>query len=252
MLARIEGAPVLQNQVLASVSAVFSWSVKEELLPANPCKLVARNETHSRERVLSQSELPKFWTAFGDSVQDRALKTILLLGQRPGEIAHMRREHIVDGWWQLPGKPVPELGWPGTKKKNKQTHRVWLPKPVRSLIDSDEAGGFVFGSHRFGSRRPLHKLDVAMREICQKLGVEAVRPHDLRRSHGTIITKLKFGRGAMNRIQNHKEGGISDVYDIHDYADENKHIMEAVAAHIVALAEGKPEESNVVTIAARR
>jgi hypothetical protein len=37
MLARIE-APVLQNQVLASVSAVFSWSVKEEILPANPCK----------------------------------------------------------------------------------------------------------------------------------------------------------------------------------------------------------------------
>jgi len=241
MLARIEGAPVLQNQVLASVSAVFSWSVKEELLPANPCKLVPRNETRSRERVLSESELPKFWKAFGKAGLDgAALKAILLLGQRPGEISHMRHEHRVDGWWQLPGNPVPELGWPGTK--NKQTHRVWLPQPVRELIDCDEAGGFVFGSQR----RPVHKLDAVMREICKKLGLESARPHDLRRTHGTIITKLKFGRGAMNRIQNHKEGGISDVYDIHDYADENRHMMEAVAAHIVALAEGKPEESNVV------
>ena len=34
----------------------------------------------------------------------------------------------------------------------------------------------------------------------------------------------------MNRIQNHKEGGIASVYDRHEYADENKRVMEAVAA----------------------
>ena len=32
-----------------------------------------------------------------------ALKAILLLGQRPGEVTHMRREHLVDGWWEMPG-----------------------------------------------------------------------------------------------------------------------------------------------------
>jgi hypothetical protein len=48
----------------------------------------------------------------------------------------------------------------------------------------------------------------------------------------------------MNRIQNHREGGIADVYDQHRYADENRRIMEAVARHIVALAEGGPD--NVV------
>src|SRR5262249_31335661 len=36
MLARIENAPVLQNQVLAAVSAVFSWAMREEILAANP------------------------------------------------------------------------------------------------------------------------------------------------------------------------------------------------------------------------
>jgi integrase len=244
-LMRQIAAPVLANQVLASVSAVFTWAVKEEILPANPCKLVARNPVKSRERVLSESELPKFWAGFGESVQGRALKALLLLGQRPGEISHMRREHIKDGWWELPGEPVPSLGWPGTK--NKQTHRVWLPKSVRGIIDSDESTGFVFGS-----RRPCSGLDAVMREICQKLGVESARPHDLRRTHGTTITKLKFGREAMNRIQNHKEGGIADVYDVHEYADENKHIMEAVATHILALAEGEPGESNVVKLEARR
>jgi integrase len=244
MLARIEGAPVLQNQVLAAVSAVFSWAMREEILSANPCKLVPRNETRSRERVLSQSELPRFWAAFGDSVQGRALKALLLLGQRPGEVAHMRREHIVDGWWEMPGEPVPSLGWPGTK--NGQSHRVWLPKPVRAIIDSDQTGGFVFGL-----RRPVPGLDAVMRDICEKLGVESVRPHDLRRTHGSTITALGFGRDAMNRIQNHREGGIASVYDRHHYAEETKRIMEAVAAHIMALAEGKPKKSNVVPIEAR-
>jgi hypothetical protein len=60
------------------------------------------------------------------------------------------------------------------------------------------------------------------------------------------VNKLKFGRAAMNRIQNHKEGGIGDVYDIHDYAAENKHIMEAVAAYIMALVENRVDDSNVL------
>jgi len=176
-------------------------------------------------------------------VQGRALKALLLLGQRPGEVAHMRREHIVDGWWELPGEPVPELGWPGTK--NAGSHRVWLPKPVRDIIDSDETTGFVFGS-----RRPVHRLDAVMREICQKLGVEPVRPHDLRRTHGTTLTSLGFSRDIMNRIQNHKEGGIASVYDRHQYSDENKRVMEAVASNIMALVEGSP--STVVQMGTRR
>jgi len=49
----------------------------------------------------------------------------------------------------------------------------------------------------------------------------------------------------MNRIQNHKEGGIADVYDRHQYTQENQRVMEAVASHVVALAEGRTA-SNVV------
>jgi hypothetical protein len=63
-----------------------------------------------------------------------------------------------------------------------------------------------------------------------------------------MITRLGFGRDAMNRIQNHREGGIASVYDRHGYADEDKRIMEAVAARIMALAEGRSEDDKVVPI----
>jgi integrase len=86
-----------------------------------------------------------------------------------------------------------------------------------------------------------------MRAICSELGIaDKVTPHDLRRTHGTKITALGFGRDAMNRIQNHKEGGVTDTYDRHGYADENKRVMEAVARHLVELAEGREPSGNVV------
>lgn len=244
VMARID-APVLANQVLAAASAIFSWAAKQEIIAANPCRGVERNATRSRERVLTDSEVPKFWTAFDDAglVISSGLKTILLTGQRPGECAHMRHEHIADGWWELPGQPVPELGWPGTK--NAATHRVWLPAPARAIIaelGDGAAGGFVFAGTR---GRPISGLDAAMRAVCAKLKVERATPHDLRRTHGSTITALGFGRDAMNRVQNHKEGGIGSVYDRHQYAEENKRIMETVAAKLMALAEERLDEKVV-------
>jgi hypothetical protein len=48
----------------------------------------------------------------------------------------------------------------------------------------------------------------------------------------------------MNRVQNHKEGGIGSIYDRHSYADENRRVMEAVAQHLVSLAEGGAADSK--------
>lgn len=238
-------APIVANQALAAASAIFSWGVKQEIVPVNPCAQVERNPTRARERVLSDREIPKFWAAFDSAglVASSALKVILLTGQRPGEVARMRREHIVDGWWELPGDPVPALGWPGTK--NGESHLVWLPAAAQDLIAelSDDLAGFIFGGERGGAPR---NLDAAMRAVCADLKVERATPHDLRRTHGSTITALGFGRDAMNRVQNHRDGGIADVYDRHEYADENKRVMETVAKKITALVGGV--ESNVVQI----
>jgi len=225
-------APVLANQVLAAASAIFSWAMRQEIIAANPCSGVEKNDTASRERVLSDAEIAAFWLQL--SVP---LKLVLLTGQRPGEVAHLHRAHVVDErWWAMPGAPDPKTGWPGTK--NAQSHRVWLSEPVHALLPD------VLTT-------PMRKgqMQHDMRAICGKLGVEEkVTPHDLRRTFCSKVTALGFGRDAMNRVTNHKEGGIADVYDRHRYQEENKTIMETVARHIVAIAEGC---SNVVVLEAR-
>jgi integrase len=249
VLASLSHAPVLSNQVLAATSAVFSWAMREEIagIKINPCSLVERNKTQSRERVLSDSEIAIFWSAFDQAgpVAGTALKMILLSGQRPGEVSNMRREHIVDGWWTMPGQPDKSVGWPGTK--NGQGHRVWLSAPVRSLLGDVSGTGYVFRT----PRGPVRTLDATMRAICANLHItNTARPHDLRRTFSTKVAP-KFGRDAMNRVTNHKEGGIASVYDRHTYLDENKRIMETVAAHIIDLVDRKVE-SNVIDLEARR
>jgi integrase len=182
---------------MLAASAIFNWAIREEAanVTFNPVKGIKQNKTKSRERVLSDEEIKKFWQKFAaaDLVRGRALMFLLLTGQRPGEVRHLRSEHIQNGWWTMPGEPVPSLGWPGTK--NEQTHRLWLSSPAQKILAELDATGLIFAGAR---GRPIGELKVLMAAICEKLGVERATPHDLRRTHGSAITALGFGREAMN------------------------------------------------------
>ena len=166
------GAPVVANEVLKAASAIFAWAIREEIgeITVNPCYGVTANPTKPRERVLADGELPRFWAAFDGAglARGAALKAILLTGQRPGEIAHLRREHLRDGWWELPGEPDPRLGWPGTK--NGQSHRVWLTQPVRDLLAELKRLQWI----RILRRRPRHaariRLGRSAAGVVQRLG----------------------------------------------------------------------------------
>ena len=51
----------------------------------------------------------------------------------------------------------------------------------------------------------------------------------------------------MDRIANHKTQSVTDVYDRHGYAEEDKRIMAAVARHVIGLVEAE-QTSNVVVL----
>jgi Arm domain-containing DNA-binding protein len=126
LIGKIE-APILANQILKNAGALFGWALREEMIALNPCIGVEKNPSTTRERFLTDSEIPKFWAAFDNAgpVRSAALRTVLLCGQRPGEISSMRWEHIDGILWTLPGKPEPKTKWPGTK--NGETHNRRRP-----------------------------------------------------------------------------------------------------------------------------
>jgi integrase len=240
-------APQTANQVKAAISAVFSFGMDQEVIKDNPCSKIKDNPTKSRDRILSPAEIAQFWAACDDvhPVKGAALKAILLTGQRPGEICHMRIEHLkADGWWELPGDPTP--GWPGTK--NKRTHFVWLSADARALISAFAENGVAF-PNEIG--RPIGTLDGTMREISELCNFKpAVKPHDLRRTFGSTVTRLKFGLDAMDRLLNHYEKSVRNTYDRNPYGEENKLIWERVGGEIVRLANGQ-QQDNIVSFAGR-
>jgi integrase len=236
----------MHNQTLAACSAIFTWAIASQTggVVLHPCKGIKRYEANSRERVLSGSEMPRFWSAFGNGPAGTALKLILLTGQRPGEVSHIRAEHIRDGWWEMPGQPDATLGWPGTK--NGESHRVWLSAAVQALLTDLPRQGFILADRN--GRTNLRLPDV-MRAICNDLGItNRATPHDLRRSFATTVASLGFGRAAVDRILNHRDGGVGSIYDRYGYAEEDKRIMEMVASEIVRLAEGRPPSSNIIPL----
>jgi len=227
------------TQTWLAASAVFAFGVKREVIEANPCTGIEREKSRARSRVLGDGELALIWPHLTPT-----LKVILLTGQRPGEVATMRREHVVDNhWWQMPGQPESDSDgntfWPGTK--NGQDHRVFLVEPVREIIENQVplGPGFIFKRER---------LSRTMRSICKKLGItDLVRPHDLRRTFATCCARLGVDDKTIARILNHVDRSVTKVHYVHHrYEREDAAAMERVAAHIVAVAEGRRETGNVV------
>ena len=138
---------------------------------------------------------------------------------------------------------------PALNMKSGRTHEVPITPMLARLLDAtpNRGGGLVFPSEaRHGGASPLRGWTAHVARLRRESGIEKVTLHDLRRTFCSKVTALGFGRDAMNRITNHKEGGIADVYDRHRYSEENKRIMETVARHIVDITEGR--EGNVIEL----
>ena len=48
----------------------------------------------------------------------------------------------------------------------------------------------------------------------------------------------------MDRIANHRKGGVTDVYDRHSYEEEDQRIMTAVARHVLSVVEGTEDQQR--------
>ena len=72
--------------------------------------------------------------------------------------------------------------------------------------------------------------------------------HDLRRSAATHMVRLGISETVVARILNHARQGVTaKVYALHSYAPEKRHALEAWAAEIARVVEGK-QADNVVAL----
>src|SRR5712691_2369485 len=58
------GAAIMANRVRAVISKMYNWAIQNDIVEANPVAGVAKpGREQSRERVLMEDEIRRFWTA---------------------------------------------------------------------------------------------------------------------------------------------------------------------------------------------
>ena len=207
------------NRAQSLISAVLNWALAEDILETNPAHGIRkRGQERQRERVMTAAELSAFWGALTDQPIDRALKLLLLLGQRRDEVGRAAEPELNGGSWHIPG------GMDG-RTKNKLPHVVPLTPFARELFGT----GFNFYpttlSHRF-------------RDIVRALGMPDIRLHDLRHCCATGMAALGIPRDIRERVQNQVTGrrlSIGNRYDQHEYLAEKQDAIERWQAEVLRI-----------------
>ena len=232
LLGRIveRGAPIAANRTLALVSTIFNYGVEEEAVAVNPAYRLAKpGEEHERDRVLRDGEIRELWRVIEDEplMVAAAFKLGLLLGQRRGEILGAAWSEIdfETATWTIPAE----------RAKNKTSHRVPLTEHAVMLLQElrTRAAGspWVFPGPR---RKPIANPQKWIARIRKRSGLD-FKYHDLRRSAASHMTGLGIPRLVASKVLNHKERGISRVYDRHSYDAEKRAALTRWEARLLTI-----------------
>lgn len=186
-------APVQANRTLALLRKIYNFGIEKDLVSSNPCAGIVRPSKESeRERVLTDEELRRFWTACKDLPPDLSdvFRLLLLSGQRHNEVLGME-------WGDL---DLEAKRWrlPGSRTKNGLPHSVPLSPLATSILrearlrSTDER--WVFKSTRGDG--PRSTLQKPLAKIRASARLADFRVHDLRRTMASKLTSLGVPRRA--------------------------------------------------------
>ena len=246
--------PVAANRLRAEARACWTWATKRGALTFNPWEATPRplaKET-PRERVLTDFEIGALYEAAGGltSPWGVLVRMLILTGQRRGEVAGMRWDELdLDGGkWSLPG----------SRTKNGQAHTVPLTAEAVELLRTVKRrkdAVFVFEGPRktafSGFGKLKDDLDEKLAEAAAKakVTVAAWTMHDMRRTLATGLQRLGVRLEVTEAVLNHVSGsrsGIVGVYQRHGWEAEKVAALKGWTAHVLQVATGGSESSNVV------
>lgn len=253
-----KGNPIAANRVLATVRKMFGWAVERDILAASPVvNIKAPAREVERDRVLTDDELKTIWAAAekAGGVPGAFFKTLILTGQRRDEVATMRWDALdLDARvWTLPRDAT----------KGDRSHEVPLsPLAIKVLTAVPRTGEFVFSRARVGKKaaggkpaqqrpsreRPISGYSKMKAAIAEEAGFTDWRIHDLRRTAGTGMARAGIAVSVISRVLNHKEGGVTKIYNRYSYLDEKRHALETWARKVETLVKKSP--ANVVEMRA--
>ena len=244
-----------------AISKMFWYAQDREYIENSPYTRMVNSVPKlrtpaGRKRYLDDDEIKKIWRRIdcgpGEDSVKRALKMILVTGQRPDEVVRMHRKEINERWWTIP--------WQRIKTENKKTlqrspedHRVYLADLALSLMGNSD--GFIFPSlavtkdelgNKIIKERSLTRNALSQRVVrgvslerpkgniirFPYYGRERWTPHDLRRSLSSGMGRIEVPSEWTEEVLNHKKDKVRAVYDHHDYDEQKLKALTRWAEHL--------------------
>ena len=245
LLARIaeKSGPSAANRVRASLSAFFSWLVREGLVDANPVIGTGRAvEAGARSRVLADAELVEIWRALGDDQYSAIVRLLIFTGARRDEIGCLSWSEIdLDG-------AVIRLS--PARTKNKRPHEIFLSPPALTVLEAqarDPERDLVFGRGGRGWRG----WSKSKAELDARIEVRDWTLHDFRRVLSTRLHEtLGIQPHVIEALLGHVVPGVAGVYNKADYADAKYAALVKWGEYVEALVSGK-RSADVVKLRRR-
>jgi integrase len=205
------GTPTLARITFAHARSLFTWAIARSAygLVRSPCSEVKVSHLagppSKRERVLTDEDIRRVWSATDDYPFGLFVRFLLLMGQRRNEVAKMRWSEISDKLWTIPAE----------RMKGGHAHVVPLSSVAMELLESLPRfkGDYVFSTT--GGARPISGFGKGKARLDKKLGgtVADWRLHDLRRTVRTRLSELRVpdriadltvGNGNPNRLDQYR------------------------------------------------
>jgi integrase len=264
------GTPILANRIFANLRALFRWLVEKDVLTASPMTglRMPAPET-SRDRVLSDDELPLIWRAAETlgAPFDNFVKLLILSAARRNEAAEAQWSEfdLAEKAWRLPA----------ARTKNKRPHTLPLPAATLALLAKvpkiDKCPYLFSGTGKTaisGFAKLKQRLDDAILKQQRRLAEEAGRDpekveplaawglHDLRRTAASGMARLGIAPHVIEGALNHASGqvsGLAAVYNRYSYDAERANAFGLWAEHVARVVEGKAKPTaNVVPLRRRK
>ena len=99
-------------------------------------------------------------------------------------------------------------------------------------------------------RDPITEKSITwtLHDHLDKIGLENVTPHDLRRTAASGMTALGHTRFVVDRVLNHADRSVGAIYDRHTYLPEKMSALRDWGRHLSDLVSGEAEKRKVVPL----
>ena len=239
---RKRGAPGAAAQVYRTLRGLVNFSLKRQFLDGSDPMLGIDNPRPYRPapvNAANDDELAIFLKVIRDSdihpSAQLAIKLQLLTGARPSEVrnATWKEIELERCLWTIPADRV---------KTNKEL-KVHLSSTAVAALYNAKRGEVSPSDPVCPSKDGGHLSTMcvtrALKRITKRVsdeGGRALRPHDLRRTFRTLLSRLGIAPHIADLCMNHQEEKtMRRAYDGHDYFGEMRQAWECVGSHIDSL-----------------